>query len=258
MRERRGAVVVTGAARGIGKAVAEAFAGVGEQVVLADINEQGEDVAKELSDRGLEATFVRADMTVLADITALMDTAVSKYSQIRVLVNNAGVTRPIDFFEITEADWNSIMELNARGYFFAMQAAARHMRESGGGSIVNVASIAGKGWRETSNVAYASSKGAVVTMTRIAAGLLGSCGVRVNSVCPGMTRTELMENWITGRAAQEGRPASELLAEVSRNVSLGRLSTPGNIADAVLFLASDAASTITGQSLNVDGGVIWD
>src|SRR5690349_7540485 len=164
--------LVTGAARGIGKAVAEALAGAGFQVVVSDVDSAtGAAVARELNAKGGRHHFVAADMRSRADVVRLFDSAVELCGQLDVLVNNAATTRAINFFEVTEGDWDGILDLNAKGYFFAMQEAARRMKR--GGRIVNIASIAGKGWKETSNIAYASSKGAVITMTRVAAATLG-------------------------------------------------------------------------------------
>jgi NAD(P)-dependent dehydrogenase (short-subunit alcohol dehydrogenase family) len=254
----KGAAVVTGAARGIGKAIAGQLGNLGYHVVLADIDDGAVSVAKTITADGGCATFIHADMNEPADVSKLLDTAAEIAGGLSVLVNNAAITRAIDLFDVTVDDWDAIFRLNARGYFLAMQAAARHMRVTGGGSIVNVGSIAGKGWKETSNIAYASSKGAVVTMTRIAAARFGQHGIRVNSVCPGMTRTELMEGWLQGRSEQEGRSVGDLLDEVAEQVPLRRINAPEDVAAAVCFLASDAAHTITGQSLNVDGGIVWD
>jgi NAD(P)-dependent dehydrogenase (short-subunit alcohol dehydrogenase family) len=254
-----GSAVVTGGAHGIGKAIAARLAGQGFHVVVADIDgDGGTEVAQKIVADGASARFLRADMTSRTDIESMVAEASESEGGLAVLVNNAAITRAIDLFDVTADDWDQIFTLNARGYFLAMQAAARVMRDAGGGSIVNVASIAGKGWKETSNVAYAAAKGAVITMTRIAAARFGEHGIRVNSVCPGMTRTELMDGWLQGRSASEGRSVEDLLAEVSRQVPLRRLNQPDDVAAAVGFLASDAARTITGQSLNVDGGIVWD
>jgi len=252
-----GAAVVTGAARGIGKAVAQALAETGFTVVVSDIDlEAGAATVEGLNKSGGPHHFVPADMRNLDDIGLLMDTVVDRCGRLDVLVNNAATTGAIDFLDVSEADWDSILDLNAKGYFFAMQEAARRMER--GARIVNIASIAGKGWKETSNIAYASSKGAVVTMTRIAAAALGASGIRVNSVCPGMTKTEMMLGWLNARASAESASPDDLLDELSQQVPLRLLNEPADVAAAVVFLATNASRTITGQSLNVDGGLIND
>jgi NAD(P)-dependent dehydrogenase (short-subunit alcohol dehydrogenase family) len=250
--------VVTGAAGGIGAACGRALVDAGYAVVVADILPGGADVAAKLADTGGRAAFVRTDLSDVSQINALMTATVEQFGRIDVLVNNASVTRVLDFYDVTEQDWDQILTINARGYFFAMQSAARHMEQTGGGSIVNMASIAGKGFRETTNIAYASSKGAVITMTRIAAARLGPVNIRVNAVCPGMTKTDMWSNWIEGRARAEGVPRADVEAEMSAKVPLNRLNEPSDVAATVLYLASDASRTVTGQSINVDGGVMWD
>jgi NAD(P)-dependent dehydrogenase (short-subunit alcohol dehydrogenase family) len=252
--------VVTGAARGIGRAIALALTAAGHDVVLADLDEHGgTSTVTAITDEGGKATFVRTDMSDPAEVEALLGAAVSAYGRLDVLVNNAAVTRVIDLFDVTADDWDQIMAVNARGYFLALQGAARRMRaQGGGGCVINVASVAGKGWRHTTNIAYASSKGAVLTMTRIAAAALGPYGIRVNAVCPGMTRTEMMRGWIRGRAAELGVPEDDLIADMTGQVALGRLVEPAEVAAGVVYLASPAAAAVTGQSLNLDGGLVWD
>lgn len=250
--------VVTGGAQGIGRACVARLSESGYTVVIADISPHAESVVLDIKRQGGTASFLPCDTSDPTAVDRLFDIVKESYGGADVLINNAAVTRPIPFFDVTPADWDQILGVNARGYFLALQAAARQMRDKGRGAIVNVASIAGKGWKETSNIAYASSKGAVIAMTRIAAAQLGEHDIRVNAVCPGMTKTDLMLGWVHGRAEAQGVAESELMKELVANVSLARLNTVDNVADAVMFLASDAASNITGQSLNVDGGIIWD
>jgi NAD(P)-dependent dehydrogenase (short-subunit alcohol dehydrogenase family) len=250
--------VVTGGAQGIGKACVQRLSEAGYAVIIADVSPHGESIVLELKRDGFDASFLHCDTSLPADINRLFAVVGQSHGGVDVLVNNAAITRPIPFFDVTADDWDQILGVNARGYFLVLQAAATQMREKGRGAIVNVASIAGKGWKETSNIAYASSKGAVIAMTRIAAAQLGEHGIRVNAVCPGMTQTDLMLGWLKGRAEAEGRKEAALMGDLVTNVALGRLNTPENVADAVAFLASDAASNVTGQSLNIDGGILWD
>jgi NAD(P)-dependent dehydrogenase (short-subunit alcohol dehydrogenase family) len=250
--------IVTGGATGIGRACATALVDAGYAVAIADISESGAEVAAQLAADGGRVLFVRTDMADVGQIDALMDTTVDELGRLDVLVNNASVTRVLDFYQVTEADWDEILTVNARGYFFAMQLAAARMETTGGGRIVNMASIAGKGFRETTNIAYASSKGAVIIMTRIAAARLGPVNIRVNAICPGMTKTDMWSRWIDGRAAAEGVPREVMEADMSARVPLNRLNESADIAAIVVFLASSASHTITGQSINVDGGVMWD
>jgi len=253
--QRPRTAIVTGAARGIGLACATALAQERYRVVLVDVDEAaGRAAARGLPGDGHQ--FFRVDLRDPAATIAGVGDIHHRVGEIDVLVNNAGVTRAIDFFDVDEADWNRINEVNGRGAFFVMQTVAARMQR--GASIVNIASIAGKGWKETSNIAYAASKGAVIAMTRVAAARLGPAGIRVNAVCPGITTTDLMMDWLRGRAGEEGIPVDDLLASVSRQVPLGLLNEPADVAAAVVFLAGDGSRTITGQSLNVDGGIVFD
>src|SRR6516164_3339175 len=132
-------------------------------------------------------------MASVADINALVDKTMATFGRVDILVNNAGVTRSLGFFDVTEADWDWMYSINARGLFFCMQRVAREMIKQQSGKIVNIASIAGKGFRGTSNIAYAGTKGAVIAMTRIAASQLARYNINVNAICPGATRTHLYE-----------------------------------------------------------------
>lgn len=243
--------VITGAAAGIGAAIAQRLAEAGADVVLTDVNAgQGAKLAQELSGRGLQASFLPCDVSDLDSIAAMTAQAIALHDRIDVLVNNAGVTRKIPILDLTPAEWDWIQGINTRGLFFCMQGFAKHMKEKRGGAIVNIASIAGKGAKATSNASYAASKAAAIVMSRVAANELGSHGIRVNAVCPGATRTVLLDE--LERANPTGFQA------MLDQTALGRFATPSDIADAVLFLASDLARSITGQSINVDNGLMWD
>jgi len=259
MRLQGKVAIVTGAGAGVGKAVALRYAREGARVVVAEIDEpSGEKTTAEIVASGQEAVFVRADLSRLAAIDALMTRTVSAFGRIDILMNNAGVTRKLDFFEVTEADWDWIHAVNSKGAFFCMQAAARQMAERHEGKIVNIASIAGKGFRGTSNVAYAGSKGAVIAMTRVAASQLAPYNINVNAICPGVTRTALYERIVEGVAKREKITVAEATARMDATIPLKRSNTPDDIAHMAAFLASDEARNITGQSFNVDGGIIWD
>jgi len=251
--------IVTGAASGIGREIALRSAKAGSTVIVADLDRAGgEATVGAIQRSGGVAYSHPVDMGDPVAIRALIVDSVAKYGPLSVLVNNAAVTSGIDFFDVAVEDWDLFFDVNARGSFFAMKYAAEEMRSTGGGSIVNMASIAGKGWSGTSNVAYASTKGAVIAMTRVAAAQLGSFGIRVNAVCPGVTDTGLLRRVLEARAQGGGPSIADQMGALEMLSSLRRVNSPSDVAAAVLFLASAAAAGITGQSINVDSGVLWD
>ena len=259
MRLRDKIAIVTGGGAGMGKAFAVRYAQEGAQVVVAEIDAaRGEQTAKEIVTSGGRAVFVRTDTSRLADIDALVAGTVERFGRLDILMNNAGVTKKLDFFEVTEADWDWIHAINAKGAFFCMQAAARAMAKDRYGKIVNMASIAGKGFRGTSNVAYAGSKGAVIAMTRVGASQLARYNINVNAICPGVTRTEMLERIIKGVAEREKTTEAEAVAKMDATIPLRRSNSPDDVAHLAVFLASDEAQNITGQSFNVDGGLMFD
>lgn len=251
--------IVTGAGTGMGKAIALRYAREGAHVVLAEIDAaSGQQTAAEVSAHDRRGLFVQTDMAKLNDINALIAKTMETFGQIDILVNNAGVTRSLGFFDVTEADWDWIHSVNAKGLFFCMQAAAREMAKRNQGKIINIASIAGKGFRGTSNIAYAGSKGAVIAMTRIGASQLARHNINVNAICPGATRTSLYERVMKQLTEREGITEEQATSRLDASIPLRRSNTPDDIANMAAFLASDEARNITGQSFNVDGGLMWD
>jgi NAD(P)-dependent dehydrogenase (short-subunit alcohol dehydrogenase family) len=249
--------LVTGVGAGMGTGIAAAYVEAGATVVGCDVDEPaGRAVMDGLGER---ASFTVADVASVAECQGLVAEVVAAHGRIDVLVNNAGVTKSLGFFDVTEADWDRIYSVNARGLFFLMQAAAVAMRDRGsGGRIVNIASIAGKGYRGTSNVAYAGTKGAVIAMTRISASQLARYGINVNAICPGVTRTALFEQVIDELVERTGGTREEAEARAVRSIPLRRANEPADVAALAVYLASDAARNVTGQSWNVDGGLHWD
>jgi NAD(P)-dependent dehydrogenase (short-subunit alcohol dehydrogenase family) len=188
----------------------------------------------------------------------MVDRTLAAFGRIDILVNNAGVTRRADIMELTEADWDRIHRVNAKGVFFCLQKVARVMIGQGGGRIINIASIAGKGYAGTSNAAYGASKGAVISLTKTASQQLGKYDINVNSVCPGVTRSALSDANLRVRAEQEGLTIEAMEKKRAEVIPLKRVNEPEDIAAMVVFLASPGARNITGQSFNVDGGIIPD
>lgn len=250
--------LVTGAGRGMGRATALALAHDGADVAVTDILPDAvEETATDVRAAGRNSVAIAADIGDGDDINRVIADAVSALGRVDILVNNAGVTRFLDIMDITEADWDRIHRVNARGAFFVMQRAARQMIEQGGGGrIVNIASIAGKGYSGTSNAAYAASKGAVISMTLIAAHQLARHGINVNAICPGSTVTAMSTATMEQRAAERGITVAELQAQRAANIPIGRANDPEDIATMAAFLAGPGARNITGQTINVDGGLV--
>lgn len=249
--------VVTGAGQGIGRAAALALAEAGAQVVAADIvGPQAVATADAITSMQRRAIAVQADVGDLGDIDRMVRQALDAFGQIDILVNNAGVTRRADIMDVTEADWDRIHRVNAKGVFFCLQRVAQAMIPRRSGRIINIASIAGKGYQGSSNVAYAASKGAVLAMTKLGALQLARHNINVNAVCPGVTRTALSDDNLAARAQQEGVSLAEMERRRAEFIPLKRVNEAEDIAAMVVFLASSGARNITGQSFNVDGGLI--
>jgi NAD(P)-dependent dehydrogenase (short-subunit alcohol dehydrogenase family) len=256
MRLENKIAIVTGAGRGMGHAISRRFADEGAQVVIAEIDEAS--AHQTLDQIGHRGMLVMTDMSNVAEINAMVEKTIAQFGRVDILINNAGVTRSLGFFEVTEADWDWMYSINARGVFFCMQRVAREMVKQKSGKIVNIASIAGKGFRGTSNIAYAGTKGAVIAMTRIGASQLAHDNINVNAICPGATRTHLYETIQNEIVAKRGMSVEEAQRRMDAQIPLGRSNSPFDIANMACFLASAEADNITGQSFNVDGGLVWD
>lgn len=248
--------IVTGAGRGMGRAIALRMAQEGAHIVAADIDAQtAHETAASVEALGRRSLPLEADLGAMASIDALVARAMETFGRIDILVNNAGVTKGIDLLDITPDDWDWMHRVNAKGVFFCMQTVARQMVQQEFGKIVNIASVAGKGYRHTSNIAYAASKGAVVVMTQVAGQLLARHNINVNAICPGATQTEMWQGIQQDRSAQSGIDAEELARRSTASIPLQRANAPEDIAAMAAFLASDDARNITGQAINVDGGM---
>ena len=252
-------VIVTGAGNGIGNATALALARAGAHVVAADADGRAaKATADAIAALGRRSLALDTDVGDVAAVDEMVSRVMATFGRIDILVNNAGVTRRAYIMDLTEADWDRIMRVNAKGVFFCLQRAAREMIPRAGGVIINIASIAGKGYAGTSNAIYAASKGSVISLTRIAALQLARHNINVNAICPGTTVTALSEGNVAARAREEGLSVEDMTRRRNAAIPLGRPNDPEDVAALAVFLSSPAARNITGQSINVDGGLIFD
>jgi len=239
--------LITGAARGIGRAVALTLARDGADVVVVDTDLEG---AEETAGRlhGRRALAAQADVSSEESVRGLYSTALAELGRLDILVNNAGIFRMTDPLDITAEEWDRVMAVNARGTFLMCREALRHMKASGHGTIINIASTAGKsGGSVMAGVHYAASKAVVICLTKSLAKYAAPQGIRVNAVAPGPTVTEMTAAW-----------GAEANARIAEQIPLGRYADPQEVAEAVAFLASDRAGFITGEIVDVNGGLIMD
>jgi NAD(P)-dependent dehydrogenase (short-subunit alcohol dehydrogenase family) len=233
--------IVTGGAQGIGEACVRRFASEGAHCVIADVDDtRGQALAGELG-----ANYQHCDVGDASQVKALVERTLALHGRIDVLVNNAGIFKATDFLDITEADFDTVLRVNLKGSFLVGQAVAREMAKAGGGSIVNMSSVNGV-MAIPSIASYNVSKGGINQLTRVMALALVDKGIRVNAVAPGTIATELAEKAVL--------TSDEARQRIMMRTPMKRLGLPSEIADAVAWLASDAASYVTGEIVTVDGG----
>jgi NAD(P)-dependent dehydrogenase (short-subunit alcohol dehydrogenase family) len=245
--------VVTGGASGLGRAISRTYADHGADVVVADVREEpregGDPTHRLITDEtDRTARFVECDVTDPADLRVAVEAA-DELGGLDVMVNNAGIHQEIDFLDVSEADFDRLMDVNLKGVFFGAQAAAAKLLDEGGGSIVNVASLAAAR-ADGRQPVYATSKAAVEQLTFALADRFGGEGIRVNAVNPGWTETQMLADSSMG----DGEWGQKYEAMVKRLTPAGRFARPEEVANVALFLASDLASFVNGERILVDGG----
>jgi NAD(P)-dependent dehydrogenase (short-subunit alcohol dehydrogenase family) len=250
---RRRTVLVTGASRGIGGAIARRFAAEAYLVLANDLATQAPALGllrEAIVAAGGRCELAPADVSDPASVAAMVETAIAGHGAIDVLVNNAGVISNHRIEEIEPDEWDRMFRINTRGTFLVSKAMLPHFRARRSGRIINIASIGGK-LGAVGQAHYAASKAAVINFTHVLAQEAGRDGITVNAVCPGIVDTDMWQIWLRDHSAEE---AERLINE---RTTLGRLARPEDIAGIVHFLASDDAAFITGQAINVDGGIVF-
>ena len=246
MRLEGKVAIISGGARGMGAAEAKLFAREGAKVIICDVLEdEGRQTEAEINEVGGDAVFVKLDVTSQDEWENAVNTAIERFGKLDILVNNAGIIVQSTIEDMTVESWDKVMDVNAKGVFLGTKTAIPHMKEAGGGSIVNISSISGIVGQDNVNAGYNASKGAVRIFTKAAAVQYAKENIRVNSIHPGPIATPM---------TAEGRADPERVALTAERTPLGRYGEPEEVANAVLFLASDEASYVTGSEIVVDGG----
>jgi 3-oxoacyl-[acyl-carrier protein] reductase len=236
--------LVTGAAQGIGKAVALLFAQRGADIILSDINiEKAEETCKEITTIGRKAMAIRANVAVAEEVEKMVQTIVERFGQIHILVNNAGIARDKLLLRMTEEDWDLVLDINLKGTFNCTKAVIRYMSKQRNGKIVNIASVVGE-MGNAGQANYSASKAGVIGFTKTIAREFASRGINVNAIAPGYIVTPMTE--VLPEKAKE---------DLKRMIPMERLGQPEDVAQAALFLVSEASNYITGQVINVNGGI---
>ncbi len=252
------AVIVTGGARGIGGSIVEGFIREGANVVVGDILfDTARELAEKLTESGARVIAVRTDVASKSDVDNLVATAIKEFGKIDIVVNAAGIVQDIWLADIDEADWDRVLEVNAKSVYLVIKAAMPHMVAARYGKIVNISSRSGKeGQAGLSH--YAASKFAIIGFTHAIAKELAQHDINVNAVCPGILRTDMWEKLLDARSARTGISREEVWSRMLETIPLKRPQVPEDITNVVLFLSSDVSRNITGESISVNGGARMD
>lgn len=240
---------MTGAGRGIGRAIALELARGGTRVVVSDVNlENAQAVAQEVQGLGCESLAIRVDVSSEAEVAQMLREAVERFARVDILVNNAGVVATGPVTEVTAETWDRTLAVNLKGVFLCSKAVFPLMIEQGDGRIINIASVAGKrGGGLLGNSCYAAAKGGTIAFTKSLAREGGPYNIRVNAITPAVIKTDMLESL-----------PEDKLQQIVRSLPLRRIGRPEDVAAAVCFLASDASAFITGEIMDVDGGLMMD
>jgi len=245
--------IVTGGGRGIGRAISLALAKEGAHVVVVDIR-SARDVTNEIRKMGQKALAVKADVSNSSQVDQAVKETLNQFGRIDILVNNAGIVTVASVLDLKEEEWDSVLNVNAKGVFLFSKAVAKHMiKQQTGGKIVNISSDAGK-TGEPLMAHYCASKFAVIGFTEAFAIEMAPYNVYVNAVCPSFVKTDMMEFYVKELSKLRGIPVDKAKANLASDVVLGRMATPEDVAKVVIFLASSDSDYITGEAINVTGG----
>jgi len=240
--------IVTGAGRGIGKAIAIALAREGASVIINDVDIQtAEKVAKEIKSLGGKALAIQVDVSDSKEVNQMVQSAIKKFKRVDILVNNAAIIKRGSIEDLNEEDWDRVIDVNLKGAFNCMKAVAGIMKKQRYGKIVNISSIAGKIGDLASAPCYGASKAGMICLAKSLARELAAYNINVNVVAPHAIKTDMSKEW-----------SEEKRKNIIANIPLGRMGEPEDIAEAVVFLVSDKAKFITGEVLDVNGGCLMD
>ncbi|MFH1381212.1 MAG: 3-oxoacyl-[acyl-carrier-protein] reductase [Candidatus Omnitrophota bacterium] len=237
--------VVTGGARGIGRAIALRFAREGSDIVIGDVNDDAmKEAAQEIEKTGRSVLTEKLDVTDPTSVQSFVQKALDKFGKINILVNNAGITRDGLLVRMSEADWDAVLDVNLKGAFNCTKVVAKTMMKQRSGKIVNIASIIGI-IGNAGQANYAASKGGIIAFTKSIAKELASRNINVNAIAPGFIKTQMTD-----------KLSDDVKNAIMKQVPLGKWGTPEDVANAALFLVGDISSYITGQVVQVDGGMV--